>query len=89
MKNIIILVDFSKHSEFALKAGAILAKKHHAVLHVLHMLELSDSIFTHSVSDNKKEMQFTLALVKKKFESFLEKNYLKEVKVVPIIKHQY
>ena len=37
MKNIIIPVDFSQQSEFALQTGAILAKKHDATLHVLHM----------------------------------------------------
>jgi nucleotide-binding universal stress UspA family protein len=87
MKNIIIPVDFSKQSEFALRAGAILAKKHDAVLHVLHMLELSESIFTHSEPDNKNEMRFMLALAKKKFEPFLEKDYLEGVKVIPMIKH--
>jgi nucleotide-binding universal stress UspA family protein len=87
MKNIIIPVDFSEQSEFALKTGAILAKKYDAILHVLHMLELSDSIFTHSVTDNKNEMQFMLALAKKKFEPFLEKKYLKGIKVIPMIKH--
>lgn len=87
MKNIIIPVDFSKHSEFALKAGAILAKKHDATLHVLHMLELSDSLISNSSSDNKNEMMFLLALSKKKFEPFLDKGYLEGVKVEAMIKH--
>lgn len=87
MKNIIIPVDFSKQSEFALKAGAILAKKHDAVLHVLHMLELSDSVFTHSERENENEMQFMLASVNKKFDSFLKKKYLEGVKVIPLIKN--
>ncbi|EPR72328.1 UspA [Winogradskyella psychrotolerans RS-3] len=87
MKNIIIPVDFSKQSEFASKAGAILAKKHNAVIHVLHMLELSDSIFTHSETENENEMLFMLAIANKKIELFLEKDYLEGVKVEPMIKH--
>ncbi|GGX11079.1 universal stress protein [Aquimarina muelleri] len=87
MKNIIIPVDFSKQSEFALKAGAILAKKHDAVLYILHMLELSDSIISHSETDNKNEMLFMLALAKKKFAPFLGKEYLEGVKVKTMIKH--
>lgn len=82
MKNIIIPVDFEEKSEFALKAGAILAKKHNAVLHVIHALELSDSIF----SSKENEVQFMVAFVKKHFELFLKKKYLKGIKVIPIIK---
>lgn len=87
MKNIIIPVDFSKQSEFALQTGAILAKKHNATLHVLHMLELSDSLFSQSDNQNVNEMMFMLALAKKKFEPFLEKDYLEGIDVQPMIKH--
>lgn len=86
MKNIIIPVDFSKQSEFALEAGAILAKKHDATLHVLHMLELSDSIISKSDSENMNEMLFMLALAKKKLTPFLDKDYLEGVAVQPVIK---
>ncbi|WP_452221230.1 universal stress protein [Lacinutrix salivirga] len=87
MKNIIIPVDFSKQSEFALETGALIAKKNNATLHVLHMLELSDSLFSQSPKENENEMLFMLALAKKKFESFLEKAYLEDVNVQPVIKH--
>lgn len=85
MKNIIIPVDFSENSGFALKAGAVLAKKHKAVLHVVHTLELSDSIFSNT--ENKDKMQFMVAFAYKQFELFLDKEYLKGIKVIPIIKH--
>jgi nucleotide-binding universal stress UspA family protein len=87
MNNIIIPVDFSKYCEYALEIGAMLAKKHNATLHVLHMLELSDSLISHSDSDNKNEMMFLLALSKKKFEPFLDKDYLEGVQVEAMIKH--
>ena len=87
MNNIIIPVDFSKYSEYALEIGALLAKKHNATLHVLHMLELSDSLITNSDSDNKNEMMFLLALSQKKFKPFLDKDYLEGVQVNAMIKH--
>tara|TARA_R110002050_G_scaffold169264_2_gene300996 strand:- start:633 stop:1445 length:813 start_codon:yes stop_codon:yes gene_type:complete len=85
MKNIIIPVDFSQKSEFALKAGAFLAKKHNATLHVVHTLELSESIFFNS--ENKEKVQFMIAYANQQFEPFLKKEYLKNVKVIPVIKH--
>ncbi len=86
MKNIIIPVDFSAQSEFALHTGAILAKKHNATLYVLHMLELSDSLVSQSENQAKNEMFFLFALAKKNFETFLERNYLEGVTVQPLIK---
>jgi nucleotide-binding universal stress UspA family protein len=86
MKNIIIPVDFSKYSEYALKTAAMIAKRCDATLHVLHMLELSDSLISNSDSGNKNEMMFLLALAKKKFDSFLDKAYLKDIKVQAVIK---
>ncbi|MFD1160946.1 universal stress protein [Hwangdonia seohaensis] len=86
MENIIIPIDFSQQAEYALQTGAILAKKHNATLHVLHMLELSDSLITFSNRANNSEMLFLLAYAKKRFESFLDKDYLKGVNVVPVIK---
>jgi nucleotide-binding universal stress UspA family protein len=86
MKNIIIPVDFSKQSEFALETGAILAKEHDATLHVLHMLELSESIISKSDSQNMNKMMFMLALAEKQLEPFLDKKYLEGVNVIPVIK---
>ncbi|MBZ0327113.1 MAG: universal stress protein [Altibacter sp.] len=86
MKNIIIPIDFSQQSEFALQTGAILAKKHDAKLHVLHMLELSDSLISQSHTANKNEMFFLFALAKKSFEEFLDKDYLNGIVVEPMIK---
>ncbi|EGV42508.1 universal stress protein [Bizionia argentinensis JUB59] len=86
MKDIIIPIDFSEQSEFALETGAILAKKHNATLHVLHMLEVSDALFSISQNDSKNEMFFMLSLAKKRFEEFLNKDYLEGVTVIPVIK---
>jgi len=87
MKKIIIPVDFSKHSEFALETGAALAKQHNAELIVMHMLELSESIFSASSNDRNEETAFMLMVTNKEFEKFLDKPYLEGITVTPLIKH--
>lgn len=87
MKKIIIPVDFSKHSEYALETAAALAKKHNAELIVMHMLELSDSIFSSTSSQKNEETHFMLMVAKKNFEEFLDKPYLEGITVTPMVKH--
>lgn len=87
MKKIIVPVDFSNHSEYALKATAILAKKHHAEILALHMLEIGAVTMSESASQLQEMTIFHLKLAEKNFKNFLKKEYLKELKVTPIIKH--
>lgn len=87
MKNIIVPVDFSEHSEYALKTAAKLAKTNNAEIFALHMLEMSDSVLNKSDVEQQRKAIFFLKLAEKKFDSFLNKNYLKGVKVTPIVKH--
>ncbi|MDY2586755.1 universal stress protein [Winogradskyella aquimaris] len=87
MKKIIIPVDFSQHSEYALETGAALAKKYNAELIVMHMLELSESIFSTSGNEKNEETIFMLMVANKEFEKFLDKPYLEGVSVTPVIKH--
>lgn len=87
MKKIIIPVDFSKHSEYALETAAALAKKHNSELIIMHMLELSESIFSSTSSERNEETAFMLLVTNKKFESFLDKPYLKGITITPMIKH--
>lgn len=87
MKKIIIPVDFSQNSEYALETAAALAKQHNAELIVMHMLELSESIFSASSSDRNEETAFMLMVTNKEFEKFLDKPYLEGITVTPLIKH--
>ena len=87
MKKIIVPVDFSEHSEFALEAAAIIARKHKSELFVLHMLELSNAIISADNESLNEEATFYVKLAEQKFEAFLDKVYLKDLKVTPIIKH--
>ena len=87
MKKIIVPVDFSKHSEYAMEAASILAKKHGAEILALHMLEMSDALLTKADNEQNAKAIFFLKLAEQKFEDFLDKDYLKGVDVIPIVKH--
>lgn len=73
MKKIIIPVDFSEHSEFALEDATFLAKKFDSELLILHMLELSNMMYSSSVNDQYEEVAFYLKLTEQKFDNFLDK----------------
>jgi nucleotide-binding universal stress UspA family protein len=87
MKRIIVPIDFSEHSEYALEAAANLAEKYGSELFVLHMLELSNAILTSNGNSINEEAVFYLKLAEQKFEAFLDKPYLEGIKVTPIVKH--
>ncbi|MFL1012339.1 universal stress protein [Flavisericum labens] len=87
MKTIIVPIDFSEHSEYALKTAARLAKKFNSELLALHMLEMSDIMLSASDGMQNQKAMFFLQLAEQKFEDFLKKDYLKDVRVTPIIKH--
>lgn len=87
MKKIIVPIDFSEYSEYALETASNLAKKNDAEILALHMLEMSEAILTRTGSDMQMETLFFLQLAEKRFDEFLNKDYLKGVKVTPIVKH--
>lgn len=87
MKKILVPIDFSEHSEYALEAAAILARKNNAEVIVLHMLEISDAVLTHHNSEQQAKAFFLLKLAEQKFEEFLDKDYLTDVVLTPVVKH--
>tara|TARA_B110000091_G_C13815544_1_gene477532 strand:+ start:2387 stop:3223 length:837 start_codon:yes stop_codon:yes gene_type:complete len=84
---IIVPIDFSEYSEHALKAAAFLSKKINVEIYALHMLDLQEFNLSHSSEYSQEKGMFFLKLAEKKFKEFLQKDFLKEVKVVPVIKH--
>jgi len=87
MKKIIVPIDFSNHSEYALKTAAKLAKKYDAEVMALHMLEMSDIMLSASDGLQNEKAVFFFKLAEKKFEEFLQKDFLKDIKVTPLVKH--
>ena len=87
MKKIIVPVDFSKHSEYALKVAADIARKNKAELFLLHMLDISDQMISITEATKRRELMFFMQLANKQFEKFIDKDYMKGIKASPIIKH--
>lgn len=87
MKKIIVPVDFSEQSENALKTAASIATKYGSEIFVLHMLELSEALVSSNEQAHYEQAVFLIKLAEKRFETFLEKPYLKGIKITPIVKH--
>ena len=87
MKTIIVPVDFSEQSEYALKVAASLAKKQKFELIVLHMLELNEAMLTSTEGFHPEQTVFLLKHAEKRLNEYLNKDYLKGIKVTPVIKH--
>lgn len=87
MKTIIVPLDFSEYSEYALKVVASLAKKSEVNILALHMLDIQSDMINESPSYLQERTVFLLELAKKRFSTFLKKDYLEGIKVTPIIKH--
>ncbi|MBQ4819672.1 universal stress protein [Aquimarina sp. MMG016] len=81
MKKILVPVDFSENSEYALQAAAKIAKQQNAEIVVLHMLGLSESILTKDEGQEAAEALYYMKLAEKRFGTFLDKDYLKGIKV--------
>tara|TARA_R110002033_G_scaffold79931_2_gene130936 strand:+ start:1979 stop:2803 length:825 start_codon:yes stop_codon:yes gene_type:complete len=87
MKNIIVPVDFSIQSENALRVAASLAKKHGSKIFALHMLELNEAYITSTEGFQPQQTVFLLKLAEKRFKEFIDKPFLEDVVVKPVIKH--
>ncbi len=48
MKKILVPIDFSQHSEYALEVAAQIAKQHEAGKLMLHMIGVADSVLDNS-----------------------------------------
>lgn len=87
MKTIIVPIDFSEQAEYALQVAASLADRHGSEILALHMLELNQAIISSSEGFYQEHTVFLLKLAEKRMGEFLNKPYLKGIKVTPIIKH--
>ncbi|MDC8003765.1 universal stress protein [Aureisphaera galaxeae] len=87
MKKIIVPVDFSEHSEYALEVAAQLAKKYDSQLIMVHMMGLEPSFLTKDESQEVFEAMYYMKLTERRFEDFLEKDYLQDVNVQTIVQN--
>ncbi|MGB5818940.1 MAG: universal stress protein [Saonia sp.] len=87
MKKILVPVDFSEYSAHALEVAATLARTNKAEIIVLHMMGLSQAVLTKDDSQEFAEAQYYMRLAKKRFETFLDKDYLKGIRVKEIVQN--
>ncbi|MGB5460567.1 MAG: universal stress protein [Eudoraea sp.] len=87
MKKILVPVDFSEHAGYALEVAAKLAKDFSAEIIVLHMMGLSEAYLTKSESDEAAEAHFYMKLARKRYETFLDKPFLKGVKITEMVQN--
>ncbi len=81
MKKILIPIDFSEHSDYALEVAATIARKNNASLIALHMMGLSEAVLTRDESQEMFEAIYYMKLAEKRFSDFLDKDYLKGITV--------
>ncbi len=87
MKKILVPVDFSEYSEYALQVAATIAKQQSAEIIVLHMLGISEAVLTKNEGQEVAEAMYYMKLAEKRFDTFLDKEYLKEVKVTETVQN--
>ncbi|MGJ8548842.1 universal stress protein [Winogradskyella wichelsiae] len=87
MNRILVPTDFSDHAENALKVAAMIAKKYNAEIYLLHMMEIpmrqTDQGQTESIIP---ETLFFMNLARKKFETLMAQDYLKDITVHETVK---
>lgn len=87
MKKILVPIDFSEHSEYALQVASQIAREYHAGIVVLHMLGVSESVMAKSEEEEIQEANYYMKLAKKKIKNFLEKEYLRNIPIEGIIQN--
>ncbi|MDC6405295.1 MULTISPECIES: universal stress protein [Maribacter] len=87
MKRILVPIDFSETSSNALEIAAQIAKRQQAEIVVLHMLGLSEAVLTKNEIQEYEEARYYMELAKKRFIPFLDKPYLKNIKIREIVQN--
>ncbi|WP_062061587.1 universal stress protein [Aquimarina longa] len=87
MKKILVPIDFSNYSEYALQAAALLAKQQNSEIVVLHMLGLSEAVLIKNEAQEASEAMYYMKLAEKRFNSFLDKEYLEGITVTQLVQN--
>ncbi|MCF4101120.1 universal stress protein [Gillisia sp. M10.2A] len=87
MKKILVPVDFSNYSEYALEIAAQIAREKDAEIVVLHMMGLTDTSLKIEESRKVFEAIYHLKLTETRFREFLDKEYLKGLKVTDTVQN--
>lgn len=85
MNIILVPIDFSEHSEFALRVAAAIAKKNESEIVALHMLGISDEGLTRMETKDLQEAIINLKFSDAKFTDFLNRGYLDGIKIQHVV----
>lgn len=87
MRKILVPVDFSEYSDYALEVAAQFAKTYKADILVLHMMGLSEAYLTKSPSEEAAEAHYYMKLAKQRFTKLLDKPYLKGIRFTELVQN--
>lgn len=87
MKNILVPIDFSNHSQNALEVAATLSKRFDAQLILFHMIGISESVLSKSELEEQEEAKYYLTLARNRLSSFIDQPYLTGLTIKTIIQN--
>ena len=87
MGKILVPVDFSEHSEYALEVAASMARLMDSEIVLLHMMGLSEAVLTKDATQEAAEAHYYMKLTRKRFEEFLDKDFLKGINVREMVQN--
>ncbi len=87
MQRILVPVDFSESSAYALEVAAKIAKQQNSEIVLLHMLRLSEAVLAKDEAQEYEEAKYYMKLARKRFKPFLNKSYLKGIKIREIVQN--
>ncbi|MCM4153420.1 universal stress protein [Arenibacter sp. N53] len=87
MKHILVPVDFSAHSSYALEVAASIARQQDATITVIHMMGISEAVIAEEEFLEYEEAKYFMGLAKKRFDIFLDKPYLKGITIHKIVQN--
>ncbi len=87
MKQLLVPVDFSDCSEYALEVAAQLARKLNATITIFHMMGVSESVLAKSELYEQEEAKYYMNLAKEKINEYTNKSYLMGIPVKTVIQN--
>jgi nucleotide-binding universal stress UspA family protein len=87
MGKILVPVDFSEHSAYALEVAASMARHSGSEIILLHMMGLSEAVLTKDAAQEAAEAHYYMKLTRKRFQEFLDKDFLKGIKVHEMVQN--
>lgn len=87
MKKIVVPVDFSKYSEYAIEVASAFAKKYDAEIILLHMLGLSESVLTKNEEQEVAQAVYYMKMAEKRFRILESRAFLEGVAVSEIVQN--